>query len=259
MPFSPPLPPKHIFIVLAVILAVLLVVAAAVWLRPAATGQAEKAAIVKETPVAAGEVTLPGRGQLSPLHMVAANDPALRDMIARLGQLPADEIFIDSQNADMLIVSLLFRWAGVEDAEAGAYGPFIDSRIVAFMKRIGSLPADLLAGQEIAADDSITLNTRWFGIFDYYRTRLLIQLSGRAVYNQAASYDLKGDRIIVSGEISPDFVRQFQGKLHQSRNSGQAMHGLLDFIKATKGFEALNDAEQDLIMSLNATGPAPAP
>lgn len=252
MPFSPPVTPKQILIPLAGIVAVILVILASVEIMRPFIEKPEIAGIVKTDPQEKGEVTLPGRGKLPPLHVAAARDPALRDYMTRLGQIPADEIFIDSQNADLIMVSILFRWAGIGEVESGLYGPYIDARIIEFMKAIGSIPDTVLPGQAIDANQAITLNNRWFAIFDYYKNRLLIQLSGKAVYDQKASYDLNGDRIVVTGDISADFVHEFQKELHRTRNSGQAMHGFLDFISATKGFAALNDNEQDLIMSLNA-------
>ena len=258
MPFSPPAPPQRMMILLACVLAVLLAIAAIMGITHFMTQKSDTPVAVTEAPLAAGEATLPGRGRLPHLHIAAARDRVLQDMVTRLAQLPADQIFIDSQDADLILVGILFRWAGVEETETGLYGPYIDARIVEFMKAIGSIPATLQAGQDIPAEDATALNTRWFGIFDYYRTRLLIQISGKAVYNQDASYELDGDRIVVNGDISAGFVREFQEELLQTRNSGQAMHGFLDFISATKGFEALDDAEQDLIMSLNAGDDAAA-
>lgn len=254
MPFSMPAIPKQTIIILAVVLAVIVSLGVANHLshKPASV------TVEKDIPVAAGEVTLQGRGKLPHLHIVAARDPALRDMIARLGNVPVEQIFIDTKDADLMIVGILFRWSGADLAENQLYGPYVDARIVSFLKTIGVVPETVLAGQEIPVEQATALNTQWFAIFDHYRTRLLTQLSGKVVYNNAASYDLGLDQIVVNGAISTDFVRAFQDQLQDTDNSGEAMRAFLDFISATKGFSMLDDAEQDLIMSLNvAQEPVP--
>ncbi len=256
MPFSMPAIPKQTIIILAVVVAVILSLGVANHLshKPAPV------TLEKDIPVAAGEVTLQGRGKLPHLHIVAARDPALRDMITRLGNVPVDQIFIDTKDADLMIVGILFRWSGADLVENQLYGPYVDARIVAFLKTIGIVPETVLAGQEIAAEQATALNAQWFAIFDHYRTRLLAQLSGRVVYSDAVSYDLGLDQIVVKGAISTDFVRAFQDKLQDTDDSGEAMRAFLDFISATKGFSMLNDSEQDLIMSLNvAQEPVPQP
>ena len=258
MPFSMPALPKQKIIILAAVLAVAGVLGAVNYLS-----HHNKSALVtaeQNIPVAAGAVTLQGRGKLPHLHVAMANDPALRDMITRLDRLPIDQIFIDAKDADLMIIGILFRWSGADHAENQLYGPYVDARVISFLKTIGIVPETVLAGQDISAEQAATLNAQWFGIFDHYRTRLLAQLSGKAVYDNAVSYDLGLDQIAVKGAVSSDFVREFQDKLQGSDDSGEAMRAFLDFISATKGFSMLNDAEQDLIMSLNvAQEPAPQP
>lgn len=207
--------------------------------------------------------TLEGKGGLPALHDAMAADSTLAEMVKKLDEVPAPELFINQAVIDLNIVNILFRWSGADKAQENEYGPYIDARVVSFLKTIGSIPQTTVPGTEIEMVEAGSLNQIWFKVFDHFRTRLLVLTSGKNVYGGMAKYDLATDKIEVSGPISPDFIQAFEEALKTSDNSGEAMRSLLDFIDATKGFSALNDAEQDLIMSLESgqpqAAPAPAP
>lgn len=256
MSFSMPQISKQTAMILIAILAVFAAIGTGNYLshRKAAVTIATKA----EAPLEAGQVTLQGRGTLPSLHAVLSGDATLQGMIAALRAVPVADIFIRPTEINMMVVDTLFRWAKADQAEPRAYGPYVDARVASFLKTIGELPATAVPGQDIDIDTAAILNERWFVISEHYRTRLLAQLSGGKVYEEGAvSYDLPQDQIIVSGALSKDFIAAFQTYLQRSDNSAEAMRGLLDFVNATKGFSNLSDAEQDLIMSLQVTGPAP--
>lgn len=203
--------------------------------------------------------TLEGKGGLPALHDAMAADSTLAEMVKKLDEVPAPELFINQAVFDLNIVNILFRWSGADKAQENEYGPYIDARVVSFLKTIGSIPQTTVPGTEIEMVEAGSLNQIWFKVFDHFRTRLLVLTSGKNVYGGMAKYDLATDKIEVSGPISPDFIQAFEEALKTSDNSGEAMRSLLDFIDATKGFSALNDAEQDLIMSLESGQPQAAP
>jgi hypothetical protein len=181
-------------------------------------------------------MTLMGKGELIPLH-----DAMTRD--AEPGET-------NSQ-----ILNILFRWAGVDQVPSGTYGPYADARVVAFLKKMGAVPSTVLPETPLEMGEAENINQLWFPIFDHFRLRLLVQGMGKDVYGGKASYQYNKDAIAVDAPISPDFIAAFQAELTRSQNSGEAMRSLLDFVAATKGFEALSDQEQDMIMSLNAAPP----
>jgi hypothetical protein len=206
-------------------------------------------------PVTVDTLTLAGRGDLQPLHIVAAKDNTLQNMLKGLSAIPAPQIFSKGQEVDMKVADLLFRWAEADMAQKGEYGPYIDARVAAFLKKIGSVPASFSPGSEIPIKDATNLTQLWFKVFERYRIRLLAQTAGKPIYDGGISYSLTTDALTVSKPISPAFIRDFQEELQKSNNSGEQMHALLDFIDATKGFDKLTDQEQDLIMSVEVKKP----
>ncbi|MGZ9097275.1 MAG: hypothetical protein ACXW30_03145 [Micavibrio sp.] len=206
-----------------------------------------------------GLQTLEGKGGLPSLHDAVAADATLGEMVKKLDEVPAPQLFIQQTDIDLNIVNILFRWSGADMAQANEYGPYIDARVVSFLKKIGSVPETTLPGKEIEMVEAGSLNQLWFKVFEHFRTRLLIQTSGKGVYGGNAKYDLATDKIVISGPISPDFIQEFEAALKVSDNSGEAMRAFLDFIDATKGFSALSDAEQDMIMSLEVVQPNAEP
>lgn len=195
-------------------------------------------------------LTLDGRGDLQPLHMVAGKDVRLQEMITKLSAVPASQIFTHESDVNLMVAEILFRWAEADMAQSGAYGPYIDARVAAFLKKIGSVPASYTPGTQIPIKDATNLTQLWFKVFDHYRIRLLAQTAGEAIYGGHVTYDLNRDKLIITGAVSPDFIHAFQFELLKSTNSGEHMRALLDFIDATKGFNTLTDQEQDLIMSV---------
>ncbi|MDB5492365.1 MAG: hypothetical protein JWO78_2214 [Micavibrio sp.] len=200
-------------------------------------------------------LTLAGRGDLQPLHMVAAKDSTLLNMLKDLTNTPAAEIFSKHQEVDMKVADLLFRWAEADMAQKGEYGPYIDARVASFLKRIGSVPSSFTPGSEIPIKDATNLTQLWFKVFDRYRIRLLAQTSGKAIYDGGVSYNLNTDALTISKPISPAFLKDFQSELQKSNNSGDQMRAFLDFVDATKGFDKLTDAEQDMIMGVEVKKP----
>lgn len=200
-------------------------------------------------------VTLSGRGDLQPFHVVSVSNPVLQNMVKDLSAMPAPEIFTKGHDVDMKIADILFRWADSDMVQRGAYGPYIDARVAGFLKKIGAVPASYAPGSEIPIKDATNLTRFWFEVFDRYRIRLLSQTAGQSIYDGGTTYNINTDTLTVNGPIAPAFIKSFQKELQKSDNSGEQMHALLDYINATKGFDKLTDQEQDLIMSLEVRKP----
>lgn len=201
-------------------------------------------------------ITLMGKGELVPLHDAMAGDAELNALVERFKIVPASRLLAYPGETNMQVLNIVFRWAGVDQVLPGTYGPYIDARVVAFLKKLGAVPSTVLPETPLQMGEAENINQLWFPIFDHFRIRLVVQGMGKDVYGGKASYEYNKDMIAVDAPISPDFITAFQAELARSQNSGEAMRSLLDFVAATKGFEALSDQEQDMIMSLNAPAPA---
>lgn len=201
-------------------------------------------------------MTLMGKGELVPLHDAMARDAELNELVERFKIIPAARLMAYPGDTNTQILNILFRWAGVERVLPGTYGPYIDARVVAFLKKMGAVPSTVLPETPLQMGEAESISQLWFPIFDHFRLRLMVQGMGKDVYGGKASYHYNKDMVVVAAPISPDFVAAFQAELTRSQNSGEAMRSLLDFVAASKGFEALSDQEQDMIMGLSA---APSP
>jgi|GEM_PF-6437953 hypothetical protein len=201
-------------------------------------------------------ITLMGKGELVPLHDAMAGDAELNALVERFKIVPVSRLLAYPGETNMQVLNILFRWAGVDQVLPGTYGPYIDARVVAFLKKLGAVPSTVLPETPLEMGEAENISQLWFPIFDHFRIRLVVQGMGKDVYGGKASYQYNKDMIAVDAPISPDFITAFQAELARSQNSGEAMRSLLDFVAATKGFEALSDQEQDMIMSLNAPAPA---
>jgi len=149
------------------------------------------------------------------------------------------------------IVEILFRWTGSDIVTAGSYGPNIDARIIGFLIAMNVAPQTIRTGTQVQPDEVAELNALWFQIYDHYRVRLLTQVGGKVIYNGHVRYDLTNDKMQIDGTISPEFIAQFQSALRSSNRSGEVIRAFLDYIDRTKGFAALSDAEQNMIMGLS--------
>lgn len=205
--------------------------------------------------VRVGDFTLAGLGALPSMHDVLAVDAGLARQVTELRAIPAVKLFGDPTGTDFRVFNILMRWAGADQTPRGEYGPHIDSRIVAFMKRAGVVPATIMPGSMIDMAEAKAMQTRWERAFIHFRARILLQAAGRDIYTGKASYSLNKDQVSVNGGISPDFVRAFQDELSRSLNSAAAMRSLLDFIEETKKFSSLGEQDQDMIMALSAPPP----
>lgn len=195
-------------------------------------------------------LTLAGRGDLDPLHMVMLHDNSLREMVAELGKVSPVDIFAKESQVDMKVADILFRWAEADMAEKGAYGPYIDARVASFLRKIGSVPASFMPGTEIPIKDATNLTQLWFKVFDHYRIRLLAQTAGQKIFDGKIVYNMNTNALSIGGPISPAFVAAFQEELQTAKNSGEQMRAFLDFIDGTKGFSTLSEKEQDMIMGI---------
>jgi len=246
MQFSVPTFSKKTLILIGVgVVSVMVCGIAATQFLPKPKHEAPPALVVMKT-----TVTLAGRGELQPFHVVSINNATLQNMVKDLSATPAPKIFLDGQSVDMKVADILFRWAGSDMIQKGAYGPYIDARVAGFLKKIGAAPASYTPGSEIPIKDAANLTQLWFTVFDRYRIRLLSQTAGQSIYQGGTTYNVNTDTLTVSGPISPAFIKAFQEDLQKSNNSGEKMHALLDYIDATKGFDKLTEQEQDLIMSV---------
>jgi hypothetical protein len=202
------------------------------------------------------DVTLMGKGELVPLHDAMARDRELAELVERFKIVPASRLLAYPGETNTQILNILFRWAGVDQVTPGTYGYFIDARVVAFLKKLGAVPSTVLPETPLEMGEAESISQLWLPIFEHFRLRLMVQGMGKDVFGGKASYQYNKDAIVVNAPLSPDFITAFQAELARSQNSGEAMRSLLDFVSATKGFEALSDQEQDMIMSLNAPSPA---
>lgn len=203
-------------------------------------------------------VNLAGRGNLPPLNDVMGKDSELSRMVNELSSVPAPQLFTKQNIVDAMIVQILFRWAGADMAQKEANGPYIDARIVAFLKRIGSFPVTSGPvtsgdGQTIDIKQAADLDQLWFKIFDHYRAPLLAQTAGKDIFGGRVSYDVNTDTLKIKGDLSPEFIGAFETELQSSNNSGEIMRSLLDFVDSTKGFANLSEKDQDLIMGIHAS------
>ena len=203
-------------------------------------------------------VTLAGRGDLDPLHIVMGQDQHLKDMVDQLSAIPATKVFLDGHDVDMMVASILFRWSGADMAEKGSYSPYIDARVAVFLRRMGMLPASYTPGTEIPIKEAADLNESWYKAFDHYRTLLLAQTAAKGVYDGGVSYDPNADALTISSPVSKTFVAAFQAALQKSADPGESMHDFLTFIDQTKGFDHLSKDGEDLIMSIEVTPHAPS-
>lgn len=195
-------------------------------------------------------LTLAGRGDLEPLHMVMLHDSSLKEMVTELGKVSPVDIFAKQPQVDMKVADILFRWAEADMAEKGAYGPYIDARVASFLRKIGSVPASFMPGTAIPIKDATNLTQLWFKVFDHYRIRLLAQTAGQKIFDGKIVYNMNTDALSIGGPISPVFVAALQEELQTANNSGEQMRSFLDFIDGTKGFSTLSEKEQDMIMSI---------
>jgi hypothetical protein len=198
-----------------------------------------------------GMATLQGRGDLPPLHMAMDHNVNLANDVAKLSDAPVIDVFVNSRGIDEAIASILLRWAGADQAQQQSFGPYIDARVVMFLKKAGLLPESVLPGTEIPQEQAAALTQTWFNAYDHFRTRLLAQSIGNKIYQGGVAYDLATDKMTTRGPLLPDFIRRFDVALETASNSAEAMRAFLDFIDATKGFGNLSDQDQDLIMSLD--------
>jgi hypothetical protein len=201
-------------------------------------------------------LNLAGRGTLPPLDVAMAHDPQLKIMVHDLSDIPATEVFVHGKNVDLKIASVLFRWAEADMTQKGSYGSYIDARVATFLKKIGSFSAP--PGTQVEIRQATDLNELWFKVFDRYRIRLLALTSAKGIFSDGVEYNQATDTLTINGMLSADFANKFEEALKTSPDSGAVMHAFLDFITATKGFDKLNDKEQDLIMGINPPKPAQA-
>jgi hypothetical protein len=206
--------------------------------------QAPQIILVKTT-------SLAGRGNLPALNIVVSQDAQLKRMVDELAAVPATDVFTRHNDVDMMVAQILFRWAGADMAPKEQNGPYIDSRVVAFLRRIGSFPVTSTEGPEIDIKQAANLEQLWFKIFEHYRVPLLAQTAAAPVFSGGVNYNPNADTLRVAGMVSPEFIRVFEEQLQISRNSGETMRVFLDFIDAAKGFNSLSEQEQDLIMSID--------
>lgn len=195
-------------------------------------------------------LTLAGRGNLEPLHMVTMHDASLKEMVDELGTVPPVDIFSKETAVNLKVANILFRWAEADMVEKGAYGQYIDARVAAFLRKIGSVPASFMPGTEIPVKDATNLTQLWFKVFEHYRIRLLAQTAGQSIYEGKTVYNMNTDALTINGTISPVFIGALREELQTARNSGEQMRAFLDFVDSTKGFTKLSDKEQDMIMSI---------
>jgi hypothetical protein len=195
-------------------------------------------------------ITLLGRGNVPPLHQARGADRLLNGLLDEFGTITPVEYFANSLRVNQAVVEILFRWTGADMVSPGHYGPHIDSRIVAFLIAMNAAPATIRAGTQIQPDQVAEIEALWFRIYDHYRIRLLTQFGGAVMYEGKVKYNLPADRLDIDGTLSPAFVANFQAALRHSNRSGEVIRAFLDYVDRTKGFENLNEAEQNLIMSL---------
>lgn len=194
--------------------------------------------------------TLLGRKRIPPLHQAALSDIRLREMVDALSTIPATDYFARPELANQMIVEILLRWTGADMAAQGAYGPYIDARLVAFLRAMGAMPDGIDGNDEIKPDQVDALYNSWYRVYEHYRTRLITQIAGKEIYSGRVAYDLNADRVSVSGPISQDFLSRLQSSLRESRHSGDVMRGFLDYVDRSKGLNSLSEAEHDMIMAL---------
>lgn len=204
-------------------------------------------------------ITLLGRAGVAPLANAAAGDPLLKTMLDNIAKVPTVDYFARPNDVNELVVNIIFRWTGADMAVAQSYGPYIDARVVAVLQAMASAPETVKAPRELTIEEVAPLNEMWFRIYDHYRIRLLTQMGGREIYAGGVAYDLNADKLNITGAISPDFIAGLQGVLQSSPNSADVIRAFLDYIDRTKGFDALSEQEQDLIMGLKPAEPAPVP
>lgn len=198
-----------------------------------------------------GMATLQGRGGLPSLHTAMNHDGDLTAMVQGLSSIPAEDIFVNHTAVDQDIVLILFRWAGADALPSNRDGPYIDSRVVAFLRKVGAVPESIPEGTTITAEQAGQLTDTWFRAFDHYRLRLLAQTHGKKIYQGGIAYNAGQDSLHAAGNLDPDFMKALGAGLGRSNNSGEVVRGFLDFVEQTKGFTNLSDQDQDMIMGLD--------
>lgn len=197
-------------------------------------------------------ITLLGRERIPPLHQASLSDARLKEMVDILSAVPATDFFARPEAANQLIVEILLRWTGADMAAQGAYGPYVDARLVAFLRAMGAMPEGMSGNGEIEPDQVDSLYNSWYRVYEHYRTRLITQAAGKVIYSGRVAYDLNADRVGINGTISQDFLNQLQSSLRESRHSGDVIRAFLDYVDRSKGLDNLSEAEHDMIMALHS-------
>lgn len=203
-------------------------------------------------PVPAGMMTLRGEGTLPDLHVAQQNDAVLKDMVTNFAAAGAVGLLSSVNDLDNRIMVLLFRWGGVDNINPDSYGGGMDGRIVALLQKAGQVPADVRPDMVIKADEVVRLTQRWNNGFNHFKIRLLAQAAGPEVFDGQIRYDVRSDRLDVTGGLSPAFMAQFARAVRDNPQSASIMAQFLDFIDSTRGFANLSEDDQDAIMALSA-------
>ena len=188
--------------------------------------------------------TIPGAGEIPALHLAMKGNTKLRKKVEILWGYETQFLFFNYQQVDSELIEILFRWSGIEDEELSEMN--IRQGVHHFIRKIYGLDED-----ESVAGNSLLGERPWPTLFNRYKARFLMQGAGRNIYEGGeALYDTRLDQMIVTGNLSSAFIKDFKLFITGRPDAVKYVNNLVSFIDETKGLRNLSDEEFAMVKSL---------
>ncbi len=199
-----------------------------------------------------GMPDLAATGELPQLSIAMDADPALEERVRALANRDEGWLFANFRDVDIEIVSILLMWSQADMSSAAKTREGLDSRIDTFLRKIyGFGPDDYILGDPLVGTDP------WVRWFNHYKPRLLIQTAAQRVYDRGVVYDPVEDRMLITGDLSQWFLKDFRVFLEQQPDPAPFLNNFLAFVNATKGLQNLSEEDREIVQELMALRPKP--
>lgn len=191
-------------------------------------------------------IDIPNVGGIIPLQDAMKDNKILRQRVEQLLDYDAAYLFVNDRQINNEIAYILFLWADFTPEQVEQMGAA--RAVEGFLRAYHGLPDDF------TIKNSPLLGARpWPRIFNIMKARLLMLGQGHKIYQGTSYYNSLTDRMEISGMLSPEFVNGFAAFLEQqpANTRTRLKNNFLIFVDSTKGLNNLNDAEQNLIKTLD--------
>ncbi len=205
--------------------------------------------------------TLRGYGELPDLHVALSLDnggesDSLMSQAIGLLSRNVEETFENWSDVREEFVEFMYTWAGVENVAPESRGIYVDARELAFLE--GYLGTTFISGNSGILDEpGMRQGADINQLFDQITDRLMGNFFGQTaimgLFEDAGSYNLEGDRIVLSSlhlsDDNLDDLSQYAFSLTDTDSRVEFWLGVADFISAVKltSSQNLNALDEELL------------